>query len=53
MNSITRSGKKIHRVQIGPFAKKADGEKLLMKMKTRYQKNQYVNNAVVKTIYGK
>ncbi len=53
VNSITRSGKKIHRVQIGPFAKKADGEKLLMKMKTRYQKNQYVNNAVVKTIYGK
>jgi len=53
VNTITKSAKKIHRVQIGPFAKKADGERLLMQMKKRYAKNQYVNSAVVKTIYGK
>jgi len=53
VNSITRSGKKIHRVQIGPYVKKADGERMLMKMKKRYTKNKYVNSAVVKTIYGK
>ena len=53
VNTITKSGKKIHRVQIGPYAKKADGEKMLMQMKKRYTKNQYVNSAVVKTIYGK
>ena len=53
VNSITKDGKKIHRVQIGPFGTKSDGDRVLMKMKKRYQKNQYVNNAVVKTIYGK
>lgn len=53
VNTVERNDKKIHRVQIGPFGAEADGKKLLMEMKARYRKNQYVNKAVVKTIYGK
>lgn len=53
VNSITNNGSKIHRVQIGPFGTKADGNNMLMQMKKRYTRNQYVNSAVVKTIYGK
>ncbi len=53
VNSISKNGKKIHRVQIGPYGKKADGERVLMQMRKRYLKNPYVKNAVVKTIYGK
>jgi len=53
VNTITKNGKKIHRVQIGPYGKKADGERMLTQLKKRYMKNPYVNSAVVKTIYGK
>lgn len=53
ISTITNSGKKIHRVQLGPYANEAAGKAMLMKMKSRYRKNQYVNNAVVKTVYGK
>jgi len=53
VNTITKNGKKIHRVQIGPYGKKADGEHMLTQLKKRYMKNPYVNSAVVKTIYGK
>ena len=53
INTITTNGKKIHRVQIGPYGKELDGNRVLAQMKTRYLKNQYVRSAVVKTIYGK
>jgi len=53
INSILRNGQTLHRVQIGPFGTQADAQRVLNQMKRRYKKNQYVNSAVVKTIYGK
>lgn len=53
VNTISKNGANIHRVQIGPYATEVAGKNMLAKMKTRYLKNQYVNNAVVKTVYGK
>ena len=52
VNAILRSGQTLHRVQIGPFGTQADAQRVLNQMKRRYKKNQYVNSAVVKTIYG-
>ena len=52
VNTVTINGKPIHRVQIGPFGTTADGDRVLQQMKRRYRKNQYVNSAVVKTVYG-
>lgn len=52
-NTVTINGQAIHRVQIGPFGTQADGQRVLSQMKRRYHKNQYVNSAVVKTVYGK
>ncbi|HIQ14135.1 MAG TPA: SPOR domain-containing protein [Leucothrix sp.] len=52
VNAILRSGQTLHRVQIGPFGAQADAQRVLNQMKRRYKKNQYVNSAVVKTIYG-
>lgn len=53
VNAILSNGKSIHRVQIGPFGTQADAQRVLNQMKRRYKKNQYVNSAVVKTVYGK
>ena len=53
ISTITLNGKKIHRIQIGPYASKTASTNMLNQMKRRYHKNQYVNGAVVKTIYGK
>ncbi len=53
VNAILRSGQTLHRVQIGPFGTQADAQRVLNQMKRRYKKNQYVNSAVVKTIYGR
>ena len=53
VNTIVKDGKHIHRVQIGPYGTQADGDRVLAQMKRRYHKNQYVNNAIVKTIYGR
>jgi len=53
VNAILKNGQTLHRVQIGPFGTQADAQRVLNQMKRRYKKNQYVNSAVVKTIYGK
>lgn len=53
INTVTINGQAIHRVQVGPFGTQADGGRVLAQMKRRYLKNQYVNKAIVKTVYGK
>ena len=53
INTVTINGQSIHRVQVGLYGTPADGNRVLAQMKRRYHKNQYVNSAVVKTVYGK
>lgn len=53
ISTINKNGQAIHRVQIGPFVQEATGDQLLAKMRTRYLSNQYVNGAVVKTVFGR
>lgn len=41
-------GKTLYKTQVGPFATEAEANAMLVKMKTRYQKNAYVKSAVIK-----
>ena len=52
VNSIEVNGKAVHRVQVGSYGTEADAQRVLAQMKRRYQRNEHVKNAVVKTKFG-
>ncbi len=52
VSAIESGGRTLYRVQIGSYGTQADAQRVLNQMRRRYQRNQHVNNAVVKTKNG-
>lgn len=52
VSAIESEGSTLYRVQIGSYGTQADAQRVLDQMRRRYQRNQHVNNAVVKTKNG-
>ncbi len=52
VSAIESGGSTLYRVQVGAYGTQADAQRVLNQMRRRYQRNQHVNNAVVKTKNG-
>ncbi len=52
VSELNTNGQTLYRVQIGPYGTEADAQRVLSQMKRRYQRNEHVNSAVVKTVNG-
>lgn len=52
VSAIQAGGQTLYRVQIGSYGTEADARRVLNQLKSRYQSNQHIRNAVVKTKNG-